>query len=253
MTMDSGNTKTGNMCQVWILTENIHPVDAVHLGGMTPFVVIAHTVNSPTVHVLVMWMWVRLPLLFGSHTSVASTVSLVISTLWPRGQEDPLGRLWWSCNDLSSLAALLNEHAGHTGYTHQWSQPWAQWCKGVFQASCDSFAQYLDASAHGWKTFAVVAKGKQSFSGKLCPATADNSQAQCITCSLCDGAKTDILKFIVLRKVCHQLTWSSRLTMKLFTTLWSVTKNIFKVWQSENVFSKIREVLHWKDLDGVYV
>ena len=54
MTMDSGNTKTGNMCQVWILTENIHPVDAVNLGAMTPSVVIAHTVNSPTVHVLVM-------------------------------------------------------------------------------------------------------------------------------------------------------------------------------------------------------
>ena len=33
MTMDSGNTKTGNMCQVWILTENIHPVDAVNLGA----------------------------------------------------------------------------------------------------------------------------------------------------------------------------------------------------------------------------
>ena len=30
MTMDSGNTKTGNMCQVWILTENI-PVSYTHL------------------------------------------------------------------------------------------------------------------------------------------------------------------------------------------------------------------------------
>ena len=64
--------------------------------------------------------------------------------------------------------------------------------QGSVPCAGDSFAQYLDASAHGWKTFAVVAKGKQSFSGKLCPATADNSQAQCITCSLCDGAKTDI-------------------------------------------------------------
>jgi len=53
-------------------------------------------------------------------------------------------------------------------------------------------ADYLDASAHGWQTFAVIPKGSQAYSGKLCPATAHNSQAQCITCSLCDGAKTDI-------------------------------------------------------------
>jgi hypothetical protein len=93
----------------------------------------------------------------------------------------------------STLVTIFNKHAaGHTGYTHQWRQPWAQWCKNVFQASCDSFADYLDASAHGWKTFAVVAKGKQSFSGKLCPTEVKDSQAQCITCSLCDGAKTDI-------------------------------------------------------------
>jgi len=32
MTMESSNSKTGNMCQVWILNENIHPVAAVNLG-----------------------------------------------------------------------------------------------------------------------------------------------------------------------------------------------------------------------------
>jgi len=31
-----------------------------------------------------------------------------------------------------------------------------------------------------------------AFSGKQCPATVDNSQAQCLTCSLCDGTKTNI-------------------------------------------------------------
>ena len=32
MTMGSSNTKTGDMCQLWILHENINPVDAVNLG-----------------------------------------------------------------------------------------------------------------------------------------------------------------------------------------------------------------------------
>ena len=33
MTMESANAKTGNMCQVWILHENLDPVDAVSLGA----------------------------------------------------------------------------------------------------------------------------------------------------------------------------------------------------------------------------
>jgi hypothetical protein len=59
-------------------------------------------------------------------------------------------------------------------------------------ASCDGLQDYVEASTLGWKTFAVVEKNSVAFSGKQCPATIDNSQAQCITCNLCDGAKTDI-------------------------------------------------------------
>ena len=194
MTMGSSNTKTGDMCQVWILHENIHPVDAVNLGvddtvcGDCP-----HRKQSD-----------------GSRSCYVN-VGQAPAAVWKSFKRGIYGKLsdldlaviedrkirWGAYGDPAmidpTLVTILNERAaGHTGYTHQWTQPWAQWCKGVFQASCDSFAEYLDASAHGWKTFAVVAKGKQSFSGKLCPATADNSQAQCITCSLCDGAKTDI-------------------------------------------------------------
>ena len=200
MTMDSGNRKTGNMCQVWILTENINPKDAVKLG-------VDDTVCGDCPH---RGIWdEELQKLVDRSCYV--NVGQAPAAVWKSYKRGIYGKLsdldlavikdrkirWGAYGDPamidSTLVTIFNRHAaGHTGYTHQWSQPWAQWCKGVFQASCDSFAQYLDASAHGWKTFAVVAKGKQSFSGKLCPATADNSQAQCITCSLCDGAKTDI-------------------------------------------------------------
>jgi hypothetical protein len=87
----------------------------------------------------------------------------------------------------------LNGYAlGHTGYTHQWREEWAQDYKGIFQASCDGFQDYLDATAHGWKTFTVVGKNVTPMYAKQCPATVENSQAQCLTCSLCDGAKRDI-------------------------------------------------------------
>jgi hypothetical protein len=82
--------------------------------------------------------------------------------------------------------------AGHTGYTHQWRSEFAQAFVGLFQASCDGFQDYLDATTHGWKTFVVVSKDATPNYAKQCPATIENSQAQCVTCSLCDGAKRDI-------------------------------------------------------------
>jgi hypothetical protein len=88
---------------------------------------------------------------------------------------------------------LFNSYAqGHTGYTHQWREEFAQPFKGTFQASCDGFNDYLEATAHGWKTFVVVNKNVTPIYAKQCPATVDNSSAQCITCKLCDGAKRDI-------------------------------------------------------------
>jgi len=38
----------------------------------------------------------------------------------------------------------------------------------------------------------VAPKGVTPTVGKLCPATVSGSVAQCLTCSLCDGAKVDV-------------------------------------------------------------
>lgn len=87
----------------------------------------------------------------------------------------------------------LNKYSkGHTGYTHQWREDFAEPFRGIFQASCDGFIDYLSATERGWKTFIVVGKGIMPDYAKLCPATAENSVAQCLTCSLCDGAKASI-------------------------------------------------------------
>tara|TARA_R100000030_G_scaffold55028_1_gene41468 strand:- start:609 stop:1100 length:492 start_codon:yes stop_codon:yes gene_type:complete len=81
--------------------------------------------------------------------------------------------------------------AEHTGFTHQWREQFAQVYGGIFMASVDSFADYVAASMLGWKCFNVVPKNNIG-QGKLCPATVENSQAQCITCRLCNGMKQDI-------------------------------------------------------------
>lgn len=200
LTLRSINAKTGDMAQVFIIRPDMHPLEAIATGA-------DRTICGDCPHRR-RWSpelnrWVR-----SCYVDVPKSVAAVWRA-FARGsypEYDPAlharylrGRRirWGSYGDpailheavVRDLTAIAD---GHTGYSHQWHEPWAQWARGLFQASCDSFADYLAASAAGWRTFAVVPQGAASFSGKLCPATAPDSQAQCLTCRLCDGTKTDI-------------------------------------------------------------
>lgn len=196
LTLNSTNRKTGNMAQVWILREDISPVEAVQSGddrsvcGDCPHRKQSDGSRSCYVNVgqgpLSIW-----------RTFKRGGYKLL--WLYEELEKALNGRKirWGAYGDPAILSenivTLLNSYAkGHTGYTHQWKKEFAQKYRGVFQASCDSFADYLQASDNGWKTFTVVAKGTSAPFAKLCPATVSNSQAQCITCALCDGAKKDI-------------------------------------------------------------
>ena len=194
LTMNSANRKTGDMAQVWILLENINPVEAIAEGddyaicGNCPHRLDPNTGNrSCYVNVgqapLAVWKAYKA----GKYGK--------LSDLNP---EDLQGKSirWGAYGDPAIISPVLfqtiNEHAkSHTGYTHQWREQFASPFKGYFMASVDTFADYLNASAHGWKCFNVAPKDTTG-RGKLCPATVENSEAQCITCRLCDGAKTDI-------------------------------------------------------------
>lgn len=195
LTLKSSNRKTGDMAQVWILREDINPVEAVNSGqdvsicGDCP-----HRKQSDGSR--------------SCYVNVGQGPNSVWKT-YQRGGYSELNYLelskvlkgrrirWGSYGDPSILdpgiVITLNKYAlSHTGYTHQWRQPFADSFKGIFQASCDGFSDYLEATAHGWKTFTVVSKKASPTYAKVCPATVDKSSAQCITCKLCDGAKIDI-------------------------------------------------------------
>ena len=196
LTTKSGNRKTGDMCQVWILREDQDPVAAIASGA--DFTVCGDCPHRKQTD--------------GSRSCYVNVGQAPLSVwrTYKRGGyvDSPSAELlarvlagrrirWGAYGDPSIISpdvvALCNEHAdGWTGYTHQWRQPFAQWCRGTFQASCDGFADHLAASDAGWRTFAVVPKNGAAFSGKQCPATVAGSEATCRTCSLCDGAKADI-------------------------------------------------------------
>ena len=196
LTMGSSNRKTGNMCQVWILRADVNPVQAVNTGedysicGNCPhrkqadgsrscYVNVGQAPNS---------VW---------KTYQAGKYERDLHVLGAR--EAVAGRKirFGAYGDPALIKPLIfriltNAAAGHTAYTHQWREPWAQWTAGHMQASCDGMADYLEASSRGFKTFAVIPKNGDSYSGRLCPATAEGSKVTCLTCSLCDGVKADI-------------------------------------------------------------
>lgn len=196
MTVKTSNRKTGPMMQVWILRSDISPVEAVNTGedfticGDCPhrkqkdgsrscYVNIGQAPNS-IYKAYKAGRYLYDPMVMEARKAV-------------KGK-----RLRWGAyGDPSIIKPMvvktLNKHAdAHTGYTHQWGHAWASEFKGVFMASCDGFYDYVAASSTGWKTFSVVAKGYKPSGIKLCPATAPNSKAQCLTCSLCDGNKVNV-------------------------------------------------------------
>lgn len=203
LTLESSNRKTGNMAQVWIMREDINPVEAVQTGkdvticGDCPhrkqqdgtrscYVNVGQGPNS-------IWKAYKRgaypDALFSDEYN--ETWQQMITALKNK-------RIRWGAYGdpailCSATVDYLNSKAqGHTGYTHQWRNEYAQDFKGIFQASCDGFNDYLHASDLGWKTFTVVSTNAHPNYAKQCPATVESSQAHCVTCKLCDGARSDI-------------------------------------------------------------
>lgn len=207
MTLKSQNAKTGDMAQVFIIRPDIHPLEAIASGGDYSICgncphrrryddSLGKYVRSCYVDVGKSVGAVYRAYLNGSYVDLTNNPPQD-AVQWLHKHLGKRRIRWGAYGDPAiikpSIVLAFNSMAqSHTGYTHQWRQEFASPFTGIFMASCDSFQDYLDASDAGWRTFAVVPQGQQAYSGKLCPATVEGSQAQCITCKLCDGAKTDI-------------------------------------------------------------
>ena len=204
MTMVSKNRKTGNMAQVFVLRQDVNPVDAIASGDdVTVCGNCPHRRKQIFNEKTKKFQWIR-----SCYVNVGQAPNMVWKTYkkggykyWNMFSHDVYLQnrkvRWGAYGDPAIISAPIVEYInslaiGHTGYTHQWKEDFAKPFAGVFQASCDGMADYLQATANGWKTFLVVPVGATPSTGKICPATVTNSVAQCLTCSLCDGAKQNI-------------------------------------------------------------
>ena len=196
LTLNSSNRKTGNMAQVWILRSDMNPVEAVNQGkdaaicGDCPhrkqadgsrscYVNLGQAPNS-VYKAYKAGKYIKDPMCLESRKAVKGK-SIRFGAYGDPAIIRPI-----------IVDTLIKACKSHTGYTHQWRQSFAEAFKGKFMASVDGAIDYIDASLEGWKVFSVVPKGYVPNNIKLCPATVTNSKATCLTCSLCNGAKTSI-------------------------------------------------------------
>ena len=185
------NEKTGDMIQTWIMRQDVHPVEAFKGDA-------GYSNCGDCVHRLLKTCYVN----WGqAPTSVWRAYRRGSYELIPSWElfADRMLRVG-SGGDPAMVPAyiwhLALEHAkDHTGYTHQWREPFAHQLKGIVQASCDGIQDYFDATAHGWQPFLVKTESDPTPEGAVhCPSSKEmGSKTNCAACALCDGATTPVV------------------------------------------------------------
>lgn len=199
----SGNVKTGNMVQTYIIRADISPLEASktgadysicggckHRGNATgnPAKKQAEKrscyVNLGQGPTGVFKGYVRgiYPNTTG-HKAIAAIGKGRMVRLGTYGDPAAVPAYIWE--------SLLSEASGHTAYTHQSDVESAQARPEFMMISADTKEQALDAWAQGKRTFRVINSTYEVVTGKeiLCPASKEAGfKTTCNSCGLCGGA-----------------------------------------------------------------
>lgn len=191
----SDNPKTGAMLQTWILSSDIHPVEAVKKGedkaicGDCPLRTDDDGKRGCYVQVFAapsnVWKKAQgggYPFLDpSSYADVFLNKSVRIGSYG-----DPAALP----NDFWTPIVMLAKN--HTAYTHQWrkaDQRMRSWC----MASTETMEDTQKAHDAGWRTFRMGTTIQPS--EVLCPASVEaGMRTTCEKCHLCNGMNTDLDK-----------------------------------------------------------
>jgi hypothetical protein len=192
--LHSENVKTGDMVQTYILRADMSPLDAIRTkedasicgdcvhrgadgGTRTCYVDVSKSVQA----VFGAWCRGAYPVIAPARAS-ASFLAGRIVRIGSYGDPAAIPAMHWR--------ALVRFAAGHTGYTHQWRQRFAQGLRGLVMASADSVQERDTARAMGWRTFRVRTAAESLGDREIaCPASPEGgNRRQCIDCKACDGA-----------------------------------------------------------------
>lgn len=181
----SKNPKTGDMIQVWIIRQDVAPIEAVKTGtdssvcGGCP-----HRGSSCYVNVAFaphqVWKAYKAGKYGrGTLNDIATAMEGRAVRLGAYGDPAAL--------PIILLNALTTKARTFTGYTHQWTH--AEGLKPYCMASVDNEAEYARAVAEGWRTFRVRRSHEALVAGEIqCPASEEGGKlVECATCGLCKG------------------------------------------------------------------
>lgn len=190
----SSNKKTGDIPQVWILREDVAPLDAARTGvdrsicgdcplrgrvvggrnvGRSCYVVLHHAPTS-------VWLAYRR----GAYRPVGrARLARLFAGAFVRigAYGDP------AAVPLAVWRSMLARARGWTAYTHQWREGFA--LQGFAMASCETDADAREAAAMGYRVFRVTPRGSARLAGYAsCPASAEQGRRlTCLECGSCNG------------------------------------------------------------------
>jgi len=196
LTYRSRNVKTGPMAQLWVIRDDIHPLDARETGADASICGdCRHRGGSCYVNI---------------GQAPASVFRGVERGIYPVASDiagEGAGRIIRlgaygdpAAVPVDIIAALLSRAAAWTGYSHQWQDPrfapLARWC----MASVDTPEEYWQAIAAGWRAFRVRTGTQALAAGEIvCPASDEGGKrTQCAACRLCGGNSKAAAKSIAI-------------------------------------------------------
>lgn len=198
----SANSKTGDMVQLWILRQDIHPVDALRTGE--DYSICGNCPHRPQV--------------LGSDALRKWSRTCYVSTMAPSGiyKVYRAGNLpYVAANFATELIAgrpirlgaygdpgllpielirTLTKNSASTGYTHQWGLIEPEYSE-FLMASCESLLDVAMATGMGYRTFYATKEPEHRTIDNrimaLCPASKEaGRRTTCSECLACGGTRT---------------------------------------------------------------
>lgn len=184
-TSESDNTKTGPMWQVWILRQDVHPMQARTIASADE-AICGDCKHRPahlgTCYVNLAWAPAAVWRAYkdGKYTSGMPITWGASVRLGAYG--DP------AAMPVSVLRRIITGARGWTGYTHQW-RTCAPGLREYLMASVDTPREAAEAQAAGWRTFRVRTPDEHLGESEItCPASAEaGHRTTCAQCLLCMG------------------------------------------------------------------
>ncbi len=190
--LDSANSKTGPMAQLFIVPQDEAPHNAQRSGldaavcGDCPFRPLLAKSKGLTPCYVKTFQGPRATWERNKDRPVdleGTLVALAGASLRLGAYGDPAALPQALIAELASAVDMRI-----TGYTHQWRRPQFYWLRSFVMASCDAVTDYARAKAEGWRTFRVIQKRTLPVLAAreiICPS----ELVSCLDCTLCDGVQ----------------------------------------------------------------